>query len=513
MSEDHRQHRKTLYWLVSSLCVIAVAITFAKVKYLDFSLSDKASFYYQADASISFDTEKDQNAHITLSLPERSPLYYFGSDPSGSKLFKVFRTDDGLARAEAEIKPEKNRQTVSYRFKIIPRAYEEVLNLPAPSENEHSAPLSDEAKALVASILEKADPESKLSPQELVSAVLIEVGGLSPADKKVLSQKSGSDAAIDAAITVLGDRGISARVVRGIYLNDKSRNQQAIQFLDAYCNGSWKMFKPSTGAIDTPKDFLVLQRTGKSLFEISGASNSSIRFSVTKVPAGAASLNRIRADVIGEQTLSEFSVFSLPASEQNMLKRLALLPLAILFIVITRNIVGIQTMGTFMPVLIAMAFLEMSLVPGLICFSIILAAGLSIRAWLSKLNLLMVPRISAVVVVVILLMQLISILGNIFDLPDFMSVTFFPLIIIAWTIERASTTWEEDGARNTINQLAASLATAVVSYLVLSNSYLQYFLYTFSELNLAILGVILLLGTYTGYRLTELFRFKSLADK
>ena len=115
--------------------------------------------------------------------------------------------------------------------------------------------------------------------------------------------------------------------------------------------------------------------------------------------------------------------------------------------------------------------------------------------------------------VVILLMQLISILGNIFDLPDFMSVTFFPLIIIAWTIERASTTWEEDGARNTINQLAASLATAVVSYLVLSNSYLQYFLYTFSELNLAILGVILLLGTYTGYRLTELFRFKSLADK
>ena len=71
MSEDHRQHRKTLYWLVSSLCVIAVAITFAKVKYLDFSLSDKASFYYQADASISFDTEKDQNAHITISDPTR----------------------------------------------------------------------------------------------------------------------------------------------------------------------------------------------------------------------------------------------------------------------------------------------------------------------------------------------------------------------------------------------------------------------------------------------------------
>ena len=47
-------------------------------------------------------------------------------------------------------------------------------------------------------------------------------------------------------------------------------------------------------------------------------------------------------------------------------------------------------------------------------------------------------------------------------------------------------------------QLGASLAIAAVCYLILSNSYLQYLLYTFSELNLAILGVILLLGTYTG---------------
>ena len=206
-------------------------------------------------------------------------------------------------------------------------------------------------------------------------------------------------------------------------------------------------------------------------------------------------------------------MFSLPASEQNVFKRLTLLPLAILFIVIARNIIGIQTMGTFMPVLIAMAFLEMNLLSGLVCFCIILTVGLSIRFWLSRLNLLMVPRISAVVVVVILLMQFMSIAGNILNLPDFMSVTFFPLIIIAWTIERASTTWEEDGAYNTIRQLAASLVTAAFSYLVLSNSYLQYFLYTFAELNLAILGIILLLGTYTGYRLTELFRFKSLVSK
>lgn len=196
-----------------------------------------------------------------------------------------------------------------------------------------------------------------------------------------------------------------------------------------------------------------------------------------------------------------------------MFQKLALLPLAILLIVVARNIVGIPTMGTFMPVLIAMAFLEMKLLPGVLCFLLILSVGLAIRFWLSKLNLLMVPRISAVVVVVILLMQLISVIANAFRLRDFMSVTFFPLIIIAWTIERASTIWEEDGARNTLMQLGASLAIAAVCYLILSNGYLQYLLYTFSELNLAILGVILLLGTYTGYRVTELIRFQPLVKQ
>lgn len=243
---------------------------------------------------------------------------------------------------------------------------------------------------------------------------------------------------------------------------------------------------------------------------MTGAKNSSIRFSVTRVPAGAEQLNRIRAKIIDDRSLSGFSLFSLPASEQNLFKRLALLPLAILLIVITRNIVGITTMGTFMPVLIAMAFLEMRLLPGLVNFALILTVGLGIRAWLSRLNLLMVPRISAVVVVVILLMQLISVGANLINLPEFVDATFFPIIIIAWTIERASTTWEEDGAKNTLKQLAASIGAAAVCYLVLSSGYLQYVLYTFAELNLIILGVILLLGTYTGYRLTELARFEPL---
>ena len=86
-----------------------------------------------------------------------------------------------------------------------------------------------------------------------------------------------------------------------------------------------------------------------------------------------------------------YSVFNLPLNEQNTIKWLTIFPLAILVIVLIRNVVGIVTMGTFTPMLISLALVKTGLIPGLVCFSIILSVGLVLRAVLSRLNLLFSP--------------------------------------------------------------------------------------------------------------------------
>lgn len=410
-----------------------------------------------------------------------------------------------------ELPPRSGRQTVSYRFRLIPRA----PVAEAPQRRRRSIPsccrMRSPPPAKRCSLPSTRKTNSLRPPSS--PPCCARSAPLPPSNASLSPGSQASPAPLKRRSRFSPNAAGPPRPLRGIFLNESKIQQQPTLFLDVWYDNDWHVFQPNTGKPGLPEHFLVLQRKDSSLFEVSGAKNSSIRFSVTRVPAGAERLNRLRADIIGEHDLGGFTLFSLPASQQNLFKRLALLPLAILLIVVTRNVVGIQTMGTFMPVLIAMAFLEMKLLPGLISFLLILTIGLAIRAWLTRLNLLMVPRISAVVVVVILLMQAISIGANLLELPDFMGVAFFPLIIIAWTIERASTTWEEDGAVTTLKQLAASLATATVSYLVLASGYLQYLLYTFSELNLIILGVILLLGTYTGYRFTELMRFQPLVKQ
>lgn len=91
--------------------------------------------------------------------------------------------------------------------------------------------------------------------------------------------------------------------------------------------------------------------------------------------------------------------------------------------------------------------------------------------------------------------------------------SFFPIIITAWIIERASITWEEDGPVNATREIIFSILVAIITYFVICNNYIRHIMFAFNELNLVILFIVMLLGTYTGYRLTELKRFSPLAKK
>ena len=163
--------------------------------------------------------------------------------------------------------------------------------------------------------------------------------------------------------------------------------------------------------------------------------------------------------------------------------------------------------------LVAMSLVKTGFVPGLVCFSIMIFLGLLMRTLVAKLNLLLVPRISFVVIFVILLIQVLTVIGYRLDYEIISSAIFFPIIITAWIIERASITWEEEGAKNTLKEIFNTMITAMMTYVVISSEYVHHVMFAFNEFNLVIMFIVMLLGTYTGYRLTELMRFAPLVNK
>jgi len=311
-------------------------------------------------------------------------------------------------------------------------------------------------------------------------------------------------------LDVLAWAEIPAHQIRGIVLEDGRRRQRLSSLLEVYDGKQWEIYDPTSGAQGLPDNFFIWERGDTPVLSVTGAEGSRLEFALVsnRVPARTVIGMEQRA---GEYALLDFSIYSLPVEQQGVFKGLLLVPVAALVVVIMRILVGLRTSGTFMPVLIALAFIQTTLLLGLTIFIVLVGVGLWIRSWLSHEHLLLVSRIASVVIVVILMMAALAVGSYKLGMDQVLTVTFFPMVILAWTIERMSILWEEEGVREVLVQGGGSLLVAVLAYLAMSNSLVAHLTFNFPELMFSLLGVILLLGRYKGYRLSELRRFRDIA--
>jgi len=315
---------------------------------------------------------------------------------------------------------------------------------------------------------------------------------------------------INAAILVLNLIEIPARVVHGIELVETTRDAQLTTWLQVYKELRWWYVNPDTGQQMEPESFIPILRGNDEILNVKGARTQTLKISVRKSTQSSIQAAMIRGDIVSPQLLS-FSLFSLPVQSQEVYRILLTIPLGAFLLVIMRNVVGVKTFGTFMPVLIALAFRETQLVWGIVLFSLVVAIGLAIRFYLEQLKLLLVPRLGALLIIVILLMAAISILSHKLGIERGLSVALFPMVIMTMTIERMSIVWEERGATEAIQQGVGSLLVAGIAFLFMSNPYLEHMVFVFPEMLLIILAITLLMGRYSGLRLLEIRRFKALA--
>jgi len=206
--------------------------------------------------------------------------------------------------------------------------------------------------------------------------------------------------------------------------------------------------------------------------------------------------------------LDRWSLFQLPPEFQRTFRILLLVPIGTLIIGFLRNMIGFPTFGIFMPVLMALAFRSTGLAYGLGIFAGILLVGYAVRLGLDKLRLLLVPRMSVILTLVIVCFTFLALAGNKLGLREFMAVGLLPFVILTMVIERFFVLVEEAGIREGLRTAAGSAAVSIIAYGIISWEPLQLTFFVYPELLAAVAGVQILLGRYTGYRLSELFRFR-----
>lgn len=325
----------------------------------------------------------------------------------------------------------------------------------------------------------------------------------------LLKGNDSNEAMVGAAIKVLNRANIHAMAVKGLHLVSH-KYTELDTWLIVLANKHWLLINPETGARHFPDDFLIWQYGDAPLYKVFGGRKANFTFTLAPTSVNALSIAKIRGTQT-ESNLIKFSLLQLPLNVQATYKILLTVPIGAFIILLLRNFIGLTTFGTFMPVLVALAFRETHLAWGITLFIFIVSFGLLARFYLDQLRLLVVPRLACILTVVIFLMIFISVMSQQLGMGGGLSVALFPMVILTMVIERMCITWDERGAHEAIKAGMGSLVAASACFVVMSNQQLQYLLFAFPELLLLLLALILVCGQYRGYRLLELLRFKALA--
>jgi hypothetical protein len=317
--------------------------------------------------------------------------------------------------------------------------------------------------------------------------------------------------AVTGLLVLLRAADIPARPVEGLLLIESVRTRPLI-WLEVWTGTKWDNLRLSTGEMYRDPNSLLPLRRGQPAIYLSSGKLSELQWTISREIVSQRILH-FEQIMKSDRWLDRLSLFHLPGEFQETFRVLLLVPMSALVIGVLRNVIGFPMFGIFMPVLMALAFRNTGLLFGLGIFSFVIAVGYLFRRALNSLRLLLVPRLSVLLTLVIACLTGFALAGKALGLREFMAVGLLPIVILTMTIERFFVITEEAGAREGLHTALGSAAVAAIIYEIIRWEALQLTFFVYPELLFAVAALQVLLGRYTGYRLSEFARFRAFGRK
>jgi hypothetical protein len=495
------------------LLVIGLGVFTYKYHWLHLPLTpDKTSNIWDIEIRISFNA-KNNSSSVKLFIPGESRKFTISSEYFHSGKFGLVTEKKGANRqANWSIRKAKGKQNLYYRAVIQKlegkQQQGQGLSKPGPVE----PPVLEELYLNAARTLWNEVYERSADLDSIIGHLFKLLNQPAGNENVILllgEYRSSTNRKIEITTQLLALAGIPARAVHGFDLSNERREVKMTHWLEVYYQKKWWSYEPGKGSADLPESTIAWWRGPSPLYRVKGGDDSKVNISAQKIEQET-TLSRLSQRERNSSGFLKFSLLNLPIQNQNVYRMMLLIPLGALLVVLFRNFIGINTFGTFMPVLIALAFRETQLIWGVVFFSMVVALGLGVRLYLENLKLLVVPRLSAVLIAVIIIIAVLNVLTHNLGLSLGLSVSLFPIVIISMTIERMSILWEERGAAEAIKQGLGTLFVSIMTYPLLRNQNIEHIFFFFPELLLVLLALIILAGRYSGFRLLELYRFREL---
>jgi hypothetical protein len=306
--------------------------------------------------------------------------------------------------------------------------------------------------------------------------------------------------------------GIPSRLVGG--LNLASGNNGVIHhWVEAYLGNQWVSFDPTHRRFaELSDDYLVVYYGDETFFQRTSNASFNYAFNIKRrlFPKDDDTSNLAMYSL---NIMNVWPLFQRAGISLDLLRIILMIPVGAIVTIIFRNVIGLETFGAFLPVLIASAFRETGLFWGLLTFVAIIFLGAKLSTVLHRLRILYAPRLTIILVYVVSTLLLTSAFGMKYANVSLGQAALFPLAIMAITIERFSLLAEEAGIKKASTLFFNTVVTVVFCYLVINSLFLQTVVLAFPETMLLVIGASIYLGAWKGLRLKELIRFRRLLFK
>jgi len=196
------------------------------------------------------------------------------------------------------------------------------------------------------------------------------------------------------------------------------------------------------------------------------------------------------------------------------IKLILILPIIVTLIAFLRQVIGVKAFGIYTPLLITFAFWATDgLRYGIAIFVAVILVGMVMRFALKPFRLLYLPRVAIMVSVVAIAILLMLVFGGEMKRTGLASVSIFPILIMITLVEKFITVQIEKGNKTALILAFETLIISVIGFYIAKWQALIDFLILYPWLILLTIPFNIILGKWTGLRISEYFRFRHIIKK
>lgn len=190
-----------------------------------------------------------------------------------------------------------------------------------------------------------------------------------------------------------------------------------------------------------------------------------------------------------------------------------LLPFLASGIAFVRHILGLPTLGIFVPVALSITLLATGIITGLLLLSVILLGTTIARVILKKIRIMHMPKLALSIILLSLIVFATLVLGALNGILTVKKLSIFPVLIMILLSERIVALQLERQFRDMAVIVFTNIVLGILGFFILSSQSVQDTILLYPELIFLLVPINLIVGRYFGLRATEFFRFSDVLER